>query len=436
MGELRSPSLAQSSRLTARGRKIMGEFVVEERDLRTGQPVGRCALANWLAYEGLDTLYHRIFPTLVGAPTYVIGVSGCSLRDEDDRPNPLPSGEVLGPLTTWSGATSVLCEGGCYSSLMRDLLDYDRQAVTIYDQANAEGGEYYSTIVEFGNQLDWSPDDCDKWDDPTTTDRIELCPREYAGCETWEPARGWPWHSPRKLGLDLGELGNCSPSYIKRILGQTGCNGTPSDLDWLNDVRLSGGFPLTCVFMGDSSRNELVAMAKFRSPVLLHPGVTLHVRYRARIVGVLGKHDCDGVITAAFAQRFAARIAGGGSAYDGGIFARPVLADAPLPARTLTYNDLTEYFDPEMDAVELSSWTYVGYPTATYPYVRSATAPTWTNNSSPPRTIGPLSGLAVYGIAGGVPELMWLKPFAEPASVPYGDTLRVPDYVTFCLRGT
>jgi len=174
-------------------------------------------------------------------------------------------------------------------------------------------------------------------------------------------------------------------------------------------------------FLADSSRSKLIAAAAFRAPVLLRPGTALHIRYQARIFGMISRD---------FAYRLA-RYAFGktGNRYDT-LYCRPVLASLVKPTRRTMYDEVSPHFHAHFGQLALPSWTYVAGPP---PRVESSNTPQWTNTSG--AAIGPFGWLAVYGSVGGSNELMWLTSIDPPVSVPNGETLRVPNKVKFQLDG-
>ena len=371
-----------------------------------------------LAWEGIEHVYRQIFPPYDVPMNFRLGVCGATVSYPYTSPNPA-GGAGFGPELTFADCTGPAAnEGGCYTDGMRSSFGYSRQSVSFIAGLEADGGAFASQEVAFPNNHDWTPQPAGDWDLPWTPDEIEQPPPEWTPKESWEPVVGYPWQRPRKrcgTQCDPDDESNCVYSYMHRW-DDTG------ELDWLCDFRRIGGFPVTLAFLFDASRNKLIAAAQFRTPVLLRPGTSLYVMYKARIAGRRLSRD--------FALRFAQfAFAHGGSRYDA-ILCRPVLAEAPESTRRTTYADLTGFFDPDFGPVPLASWTFVAGPP---PHVVSATIPQWVNTTG--RTLGPFGGLAVYGTVGTSNELMWVTPIDPPVSVPASDTLRVPDGVKFQLDG-
>ena len=76
----------------------------------------------------------------------------------------------------------------------------------------------------------------------------------------------------------------------------------------------------------------------------------------------------------------------------------------------------------------LGDWTYnAGTP----PYLTSDDAPQWTNSTGGP--LGPFDGVALWGVVGGVEELIWVTTLDDAVSVPAGDVLRIPAGLRFEL---
>jgi len=403
----------------------MGEFVVRHVDRESGAELARFAVRNILAYEGIEHVYRQIFPPYDAAMTFKIGVCGATVSYPYTSPNPA-GGAAFGPELTFAQCTDENAnEGGCYSNEMRSSFGYSRRAVSFAASMEADGGGFVTQEVTFPNNHSWSPQPAGDWDLPWTEDIIEQPPPEWAPKQSWEPEVGYPWQRPRKRcyeQCDPYDPDNCVPSYMQQW-DDTG------ELDWLCDFRKMGGLPITLAFLADTSRSKLVAAAAFRTPVLLRPGTTLHVRYQARIFG--GRE-----LTRDFAYRFARyAFAKAGKRYDT-IYCRPVLAEAPTPNRRMTYDKIEPHFHPHFQPVALADWTYVAGPP---PRVESSGVPQWTNTSG--ASVGPFRWLAVWGwrlkVPFGTPneELMWVTPIDPPVSVPDGDTLRVPSKVRFQLDG-
>jgi hypothetical protein len=395
----------------------MGEFLVRQVEIESGAELLRFRARNLLAYEGIEYVYRQLFPTYQAAMNFQIGVAGPTPSHPDNRPN-TGGGVAFGPGLTFAQCTGAQAnEGGCYTAAMRTSFGYTRQAVTFTAALEADGGGIVTPEVTFPNNHAWSPQAGADWDLPWTHDVIEQPPPEWTPRDSWEPEVGYPWQRPRKrTGTD------CDPDNpsvcLYPYMHQWDASGA---LDWLCDFRKMGGFPITLAFLADSSRSKLVAAASFAAPVLLRPGTALHIVYQARVFGR---------ITRDFALRFARyAFQKTGSRYTT-IYCRPLLATAPAFTRRTTYADVAPFFQTQFAAVAISSWTYVAGPP---PRVESATAPQWQNTSG--AALGPFGGLAVYGVAGGTNELMWVTKIAPPVSVPNGDTLRVPAKIKFQLDG-
>ena len=395
----------------------MGAFLVRHLDLDSGVQLAHFTVPNLLAYEGIEYVYRQLFPPYQGAMTFQIGVAGPTLSYPNDRPN-TGGGVVFGPTLTFAQCTDANAnEGGCYTSGMRSSFGYARQAVAFTASLEADGGALVSPEVTFPNNHAWTPQAASAWDLPWTPDQIEQPPPEWTPKESWEPEVGYPWQRPRKrCGTD------CDPENpnicIYPYMHQWDASG---ELDWLCDFRKMGGFPITLAFLADSSRSKLIAAAAFRAPVLLRPGTALHIRYQARIFGMISRD---------FAYRLA-RYAFGktGNRYDT-LYCRPVLASLVKPTRRTMYDEVSPHFHAHFGQFALPSWTYVAGPP---PRVESSNTPQWTNTSG--AAIGPFGWLAVYGSVGGSNELMWLTSIDPPVSVPNGETLRVPNKVKFQLDG-
>jgi hypothetical protein len=396
----------------------MGEFLVRMVDRDSGGELARFAVPNLLAYEGIEHVYRQMFPPYQSGMTFVMGVSGPDTQGPSGRPQPYGGGIVLDAELTWDDVTDALAnEGGCYTDGMRDSFGYARRSVTFTARNDADGGGLVSNECTFPNGHSWTPQGKSAWDNPDTPDEIEQPPPEWRQKYQPEPEVGFPWHVPRKLCYDVGGPDPpLSPAYMK----QWDASGA---LDWLCDFRKIGGFPITAAWVGDSSRNKLIAAAWFRRPVLLWPGTTLYITYRARLVSIPGQ------ATASFLTRYAKyAFEKTGSRYSP-IYCRPALATAPRPFRRATYDDYVDHFVPAFGPVELGTWTYVpGQP----PYIRS-NVPEWMNGSG--ATLGPFGQLVAYGTVGAGNELMWAQPIDPAVLVPSGDVLRVPDGVRFQLDG-
>ncbi|MBL8879397.1 MAG: hypothetical protein JNG88_09790 [Phycisphaerales bacterium] len=396
----------------------MGAFLVRQVDRDTGVELARFLAPNFLAHEGARYVLRQIFPPYDSAMTFQLGICGVNTGYPDYRPNP-GGGGGFGPDLTFAQVTDANAnEGGCYTQGMRNSFGYARQSVAFAASLEADVGALAAPEKEFPNEHDWSPQAASTWNLPWTPDVIEQPPPEWNNRHDWEPEVGYPWQWPRKRCYE-----ECDPfdplDCIHSYMHQWDATG---ELDWLCDFRKIGGFPITLAFLIDTAHSKLIAAATFAAPVLLRPGTTLHVEYKARIFGTRVTRD--------FALRFAKyAFQKTGSRYDT-IYCRPLLSTAPKPNRRTTYDDIDDHFHAQFAAVALSSWTYVAGPP---PRVESSNTPQWTNSTG--GAIGPFAWLATYGSIGGSNELMWVTKIDPPASVPNGDTLRVPGKVKFQLDG-
>jgi hypothetical protein len=401
----------------------MGVFRVQVVERARRRRLAEFVVPNVLAYEGMRYVYRQMFPAYEAALTFQIGVSDPLAHARGQRPNPDSGGVGFGPEMTFAACTGPGAnEGGGYTAAMRASFGYERKTVAFTAALEADGGALATPVVEFPNEHEWVPQDGDDWDLPWT-DEKDQPPPEWIGRRSWEPVVGFPWQRPRKRSAT-----DVNPSDPNEVVGSYMYEwDTSGDLDWLHDLRKMGGFPITMAFLADSARSKLVAAALFRGPVLLRPGLALHVAYQARIFGR---------ITRDFALRFAkVAFQQTGARYDS-IHARPLLATAPAFTRRQTYAELEPHFHTALPALELPAWTYVPYsvgPPEVLPRMESTTVPEWLNDSGAP--VGPIGSLAVYGMVGGTPELMWVTTIETPAAVPAGDTLRVPHKIRFRLEG-
>lgn len=271
----------------------MGEFLVRQVERTSGQLVGAFTVPNFVADEALEQLYRQIFPPYGEAMTFVLGVAGPDTSGPHDRPQGSGAGKPADKNLTWSDCTDTDAnEGGCYTDAMRTSFGYARRSVAFTASRVSEGGQFESDEYTFPNEHAWTPQDGADWDNPDTEDTIEQPPPEWNAWKYPEPVVGYPWQYPRKLCSDIGTPPNQRESYM----GQWAPDGT---LDWLCDFRKIGGFPITMALLGDGEQSKLVAAGVFRRPVLLWPGTTLYVRYRARIF------SSDSLMSGAFAERFA-----------------------------------------------------------------------------------------------------------------------------------
>jgi hypothetical protein len=390
----------------------MGEFIATLVDRRSGLVLKRQVAANLIPQEGMQFVYGQIFPPYQAAMSLQMGVCGAT---DEGRPNEgggLSFDHLLthADVSNWgSGGDDGANEGGAYTSEMAASFGYARIALTFDAQLRAEGGELEaSPVAEFTNDHSWEPQDGDDWDDPTTSPQKEQPPPEWKGVITQLcPDVGYPWHWPRKLCADRGT----SLAYMKTW-------DSSGDLDWLCDFRKIGAFPITMAFIARSLANKVIAATKFRDPILLRPGCVLYVEYRARI---------DGNVTDDFAHRWTRfGFEGAGVRYTS-IYCRPLLG-ASLHPRRASYADAATKFHTGFGAVELPVWEYnAGTP----PFMTSAKKPEWINQTG--AEVSPFNGLAVYGVASGTEELMWVARHA-PIVVPKDNVLRYPSKVKFTLE--
>lgn len=405
----------------------MGEFHVRLAD--GDKTLAEWKLKNLLAYEGMDRFLHRLFPTHMGAMTLRLGVSGPDKFDWDERPN--PPWPVEGPsydrqLTFWDCTDGDANEGGCYTEEMRDSFGYSRHVPNVTIEPEGRGITFFTDEAAFPNTHSWSPQDGGDWDLSWTED-IEQPPPEWTPKKTYEPVVGYPWQTPRKKATTEDD-GESSPTYNYSYMHQWQADGS---LDWLYDFRKMGGFPITTVWLADIDNEELLAAAYFRGPVLLRPGLTLYVSYKARLYSEQA--------TMAFHDRLL-RVSVGGETFNySTLYCRPVKDSMPTMSPTTTYADLEPYFDVDFDAIELADWLSMPYTAESAggeeeePYLvcggDSALPIEWANTYGVAK--GPFAGIAVWGVhtedSIETEELCWFIPFAQSESVPDGDSLIVPE---------
>ncbi len=393
----------------------MGLFRFRLVDNESGKVLSRFSARNTLAYEGMDTLLHQMFPPYASTMSLKLGVSGATAIAPDNRPH-TTGGVAYGPELTLADCTDY--EGGAYTDDMRTSFGYARMDAGFTARALAGGGQIVSAEASFPNNHSWSPQDGDDWDLPWTTVIIEQPPPEWGQKSEYETVQGYPWQVPRKRGTQ-----DCDPAHplicVDPYMYQWDASG---DLDWLYDFRKMGGFPITIAFLVDETAGVLLAACQFRAPVLLRPGCTLYAQYDARITGPQ--------LTQAFALRFATyAFEQSGDRYSA-IYVRPLLATAPTITKQTTYADISAYFDAGFVAKICSTWTYQD-PSGEEPWIERSVVPTWLC-AGETRLFG---GIAVYGIIGGVEELMWVTPIDPAVSVPDEDILNIPDKVRFAIAG-
>lgn len=394
----------------------MGAFVIRRGTRRVLVP-------NFVCNEGVERLLRQVFPSYMSAPSYVMGLSGPNTPGPIARPQTSGGDTDLDRLITWAGVTgSGANEGGCYTDEMRASFGYERRAATFSVATTAGAAVFSCSEKSFANAHSWTPQAASAWDDPDTEHVIEQAPPEwYLRNLPEEPEVKFPWQTPRKLAEDVGtDPLTQHLAYMKEWQAS-------GALDWLCDFRRIGGFPVTCMWIGDEGNEELLAVAVFAGEVALWPGAALYASYVGRL------HSVSGACTTAFLYRFARyAVAGLGSRYTS-IWARPLLDTAPAMNRSRTYDEYEPHFDAELAAVDLSSWTFVPYSAGpTWPYVKSA-ALSWVNEGA--SSVGPVAAIAVYGVVGGEEELMWVTPLDSPVTLAVDDELTVSGGVRFQLDG-
>ncbi len=387
----------------------MGEFLMKLVDRQSGNVLSRFAARNVLAAEGAEDVLHQLFPPYAAAPSFACGVAGVT---DSGRPN---TGGVHGgggktfdaSLTFLDVTNNALAsnanEGGCYTAEMRTSFEYARVTPVFTAASAAAGGQFVSQEMVFPNNHSWTPQDAADWDDPNTPDDEEQAPPEWNNKAPDDPVVKYPWHYPRKRSQQDG-----FPVPMRSYMYQWQNDGT---LDWLWDFRKMGGFPITLAFV--SSGTKLVAAATFASsPILLRPGASLYITYRARI---------DGEITEDAALRFAKFAFQKTGVRYSSIWCRPVLATAPGCRNNSKYSEFAPHFHAAFAAIQLGTWAYDAGPPPSLSSTSQALE--WVNGTGD--QVGPFTRLVVYGLVAGVEELIWAPALTAPATVPDGDTLRV-----------
>lgn len=380
----------------------MGEFHC--RVVERGRTVKEFTAPNALHYEGVERILRQVFPPLQVPLAFQIGIAAPTLRTKSARPNPISSTNLDYAETLVLDDFEAGNEGGAYVSTMRDAMDYARQPIAFAVSAQSLGAAIESDEVEFTNAETWAQHPAD-WDNPATAGEIESTPPPWH-TPPWEGSHGYPWQHPR-----------IKHDWMQQYDGS-------GELDWLIDFRKFGGFPVLNAFVVDTVYGVVIASSVFRAPVLLRPGLSLHIQYRARIDNV----------SQAFATRLAGRaFAGSGSAYES-IYARPLLVSAGTPRETWTYDDVVDHFSDELIAISIDDWTFVPYdegPPEITPHVVTDLAPVWVNESETELVV---AHVAVYGEVAGTPELMFCIPI-DSVALAENDQLRAPDGIVFRLKG-
>lgn len=387
----------------------MGEFLIKLVDRESKTVLSRLAVKNVLAAEGAEDMLHQLFPPYAAAPSFACGVAGVT---DSDRPN-AGGGKVFDENLTFLDCTDAGAnEGGGYTAEMRTSFGYARATPVFTASPAAAGGQFVSQEMEFPNNHSWTPQDGDDWDDPNTPDDFEQPPPKWNDKAPDDPEVGYPWNWPRKRCDETG-----APIKMRSYMWTWQSDGT---LDWLCDFRKMGGFPITLAFV--SSGAKLVAAATFASnPILLRPGATLYITYKARI---------DGEITADAALRFAKyAFQKTGARYDS-IWCRPALATAPGCRNVSKYSEFVPHFHADFAAIQLDTWAYAAGPP--YSVVSTNNALEWANGTG--GQVGPFARMVVYGLASGVEELIWAPALSEVENVPDGDTLRVASGVNLKIK--
>ncbi len=398
----------------------MGEFLIRHVDRRSGEELGRFVAPNLLAYEDMERLYHQMFPPYQAAISFNMIISGAT---DEGRPNE-GGGVVFDHAITFSqvagwgpGGDDGANQGGGYTAAMATSFSSEcalGQVPVFAAELRADGGQIVTPEYEFPNEHEWEPQDGVAWDDPGTLE-IEQPPPKWFKHAPDDPEVKYPWHRPRKLCADIGTPPAVSSAYMK----QWDASG---DLDWLCDFRKIGGFPITMVaiYRAALGASKVVAAARFAAPVLLRPGTSLFITYRARIDGNVTRDFAVRFAQVAFEKQTARRYSG--------IFCRPALPTAPAPNRRSVYADYEPHFHAGLPEVELPAWSYqIGTP----PYVTSDKHPEWLNSTGADVSFGQV---VLYGVAGGQKELIWAPAIDPPAVIPAGDVLRIPGGVMFTME--
>lgn len=390
---------------------------------RDGSVAAQWTVPNTLADEGVRRVYRRMFTPYDSAMDLRLGVAGPETQGPLERPQGAGSGgfdvDHRALFSKFTGDDGN--EGGGYTAEMRTSFGYARVAAGFTASTIADGGAIMSAVATFPNTHAWTPEAASRWDDPSTGDYIEQAPPEWGGRRYPDPVVSFPWQYPRKLAADVGT----NLAYMK-AWDATG------SLDWLADFRRIGGFPITCAFLADNAREELIAVAYFAAPVLLWPGMSLRVRYSARLWTIDGRGAS--VATGTFCRRWMQR-AFEGTAVGYDVFrAIPLLATFPGARRTSTMEDVTPYFMPDAEPIDLDPWTFTSYdpgPPIIPHSVASTGSLSWQWLGDDPVTLG---AIAVYGkFAGGAEELAWVVALDSPATLDTTDTLDIPDGIVLRL---
>lgn len=387
----------------------MGDFAI--RVCQDGRTVKRFTAPNALHFEGAERFYRQMFPPIQAPMNFQIGISAPTLLTKSTRPNPVAStspeySERL-TLDQFQNAN----EGGAYTGSMRYAMGYSRQGVGFTAGIESLGGFAVSSEAHFSNEQTWARHP-GNWDDPETLDVQEPTPPPW-DTPPWEGNHGYPWQVPR---VRSDWLQNWDPT---------------TEIDWLTDFRKMGGFPILNAFLVDANTDTLIASSLFRAPVLMRPGLSLYVQYRARLT----------LLSRAFAGRFAERaFTGAGDLYDA-FFARPLLSTAGTPRAAWTWEDVEPHFSPVLAAEEIEEWSFVPYsppgdpppPAEIIPHLISDIVPQWINETAD--DIGVIDWIVVYGEIGGEFEPLWYVPVEPGVILAENDRLRIPNRLIFRVRG-
>jgi hypothetical protein len=392
----------------------MGEFHIRIAT-RDGRTIGQRVIPNTLTSEGIHVLYHRLFPPAGSTVSLAMGISATEISLAD-RPN-----EIIGAIpndstATYARATDDGAWGGCMDDVMRDAVNYEDQAVTPYHVGN---GIIATVKHSWANSHAWTPQSESAWRENWETTGY-IAPHEWLN--GWVPGRdpavGFPWYNPRKKCNTTQNIDSpyqlCkSYWYDWDIAG----GGEGDEHDWLcNFYYLQ--FPISFAYIYDATTEKIVAVSRFAAPLILWPGMSVVISYRARVFSK------DGIASDLFCARFANAAWCGGSGYSG-IYCRPVLATAPAMTRAKTYADYVPYFSADVAAVALSSWSADGDAI-------QSNAPTMTNSSGT-ATAGPFDRVAVFGAVGASFELMWIADLDSVVTLEHGDSLRLPSGLKFSI---
>lgn len=385
----------------------MGEFLVRLEDKESGIILHEEVAKNVFALEGAHVVYHALFPPYpdFGA-SFLMGICGAT---DESRPNP-GGGLSFDPELTFADCTTEATanESGGYQTEMHNSFGYSRQVPVFVASRRGGGGEILCQEIEFQNDHVWTPQDSIDWDDPNTSD-IEQPPPKWFKRHPNEPDIGYPWHRPRKLCSEFG-----FPTIVRSYMYTW---QTDDSLDYLCDFRRMSSFPVSLAFI--SAGSQLLAAAKFASDIHMRPGLSLFVRYRARIAGN---------VTEDFAYRMARKAyQKTGARYDT-IWCRPLVGTKiPTPFYGSKYNDYLPYLHAGFAAIEVD--TFSDSAAADPAYVWSTNnALEWTNSTGASMDF---PYILVYGLVSGVPELIWPQEIDPIATVPDGDVLRIPAGMKF-----